>query len=216
MDWRWFILLLLFALGLTIFLGLMFPAASAYYMVQQGDNITQGETYDLSGIYSWGDYQGQFAYWKHWYNEGTNVEPTKVIFVEPRNRYNVYIDPSQWTVGNWYKRCSDCKNENNFAFKVIASNDAIVRAQPTTVAPGQTMVAVTGRITQTQTTSTPTETPTPVPAQTDTPVVIVLTTQPTPVPTPSFPKPGLPLSPFPIMFGILGAALLFGKSRGLY
>jgi hypothetical protein len=204
---------LLYGIGFAVLLLLAFfsPHASAYEMVKQGQNVSQGQMYDVSGVYSWGEYQGQFAYWSHWWEEGTSVEPDRVITVEPRFAYKVYIDPSTWIEGNWYKRCSNCKNENNFAFKVIKGNSTL---NVTPVATATTKaVAVMTAVTASP---TPTTIPTTIatPERTQTPVPT--TTIPTPAPTPTFPKPGLPLSTPVVLIGVVAGAVLFVRfqSRG--
>ena len=210
-DWKWFFALLLAALGLTVILVLVAPPASAAPYVYQGDNVTVGETYDLSGVYSFGIYAGQFAYWKNWYYEGTSADPTKIISIAPRDIYNVYIDPAVWNVGNWYKYTGhdNVAHENTFAFRVVKGNST---SNVTPSEQGNKNVTVYMPPTLVAVTVTESPTPTPKPVKTAEPRVVI-TLPPTPSPSPTFPSPGLPLSPFPVMVGVILAALAFWYLR---
>lgn len=191
MDWKWFILFALLAILGTVFVGLWHPA-SAYPYLQQGENVTQGETYDLSGVSGFGLYEGQFAYWSNGNYEGTKHDPTKVMSIEPRFIYAVYIDPAIWNLGNWYKYTGteETSHENNFAFKVVRGNvtdksNTTQKGNITVYVPPPKLVAVT----------TAPPTPTTAPPTTATTEPTPIPTAPTPTASPPFPKPGLPLSP---------------------
>jgi hypothetical protein len=79
--------------------------------VHQGENISQGNYYDLSGIYG---FSGVIASWKDDYNSGITQPDYVVVLSYPRN---TYIDPATFPAGRYYqwdggycKDSSDCTN----------------------------------------------------------------------------------------------------------
>jgi hypothetical protein len=167
----------------------------AYPYVEQGSTITQGETYDLEGVYGW---TGKLAWWGKWYDEGGTNNPAVIVDLNDYKTYAVYIDPDLFQVGNWYQwdGMSQSEHANNFVFRVNASSKPIIKLNKTTpTIPNlkQDQIII----------------PTPVP------VVITLPTSiPTPkttaliiVPTVTMPK--TPTNPLLVVVGVVCAVLLF-------
>lgn len=66
--------------------------------VHQGENISQGNYYDLSGVYG---FSGVLAHWNDDYNAGvTEPDLTYTIAGSP---YSVYIDPATFPPGQYYQ-----------------------------------------------------------------------------------------------------------------
>ena len=66
--------------------------------VHQGENISQGNYYDLSGIYG---FSGVLAHWNDKYNAGV-TEPD-LTYTISNNPYSVYIDPTKFPPGQYYQ-----------------------------------------------------------------------------------------------------------------
>lgn len=94
--------------------------------VHQGENISQGNYYDLSGVYGW---SGLLAHWKNDDNAGYTY-PTNIVDLGTRRSVNTYIDPELFPVGKWYMfdgydpstcNCENLKdsdyNYKNYAFQ---------------------------------------------------------------------------------------------------
>jgi hypothetical protein len=67
--------------------------------VHQGENISQGNYYDLSGIYG---FSGVLGWWQDQWNPGTTY-PDKTFDLNTLHLHNVYIDPATWPVGKYYQ-----------------------------------------------------------------------------------------------------------------
>ena len=93
--------------------------------VHQGENISQGNYYDLTGIYG---FSGVIAWWKDQYNQGSG-QPDITITLD--GSHATYIDPAiyplgqyfQWD-GNYCATGSDVcyngfKNDNAYVFAVV-------------------------------------------------------------------------------------------------
>jgi hypothetical protein len=93
--------------------------------VHQGENISQGNWYDLSGV---AGFSGLFAYWEYDEDVGYTV-PTTIVTLD--NLRWVYIDPVIFPAGRWFmwdgEFCKDadysCSSGfgrgNNYAFAVV-------------------------------------------------------------------------------------------------
>ncbi len=92
--------------------------------VHQGENISQGKYYDLTGIYG---FSGNVAMWSYDYGVG-DLEPTKIVRLT--HAYKTYIDKDKFPVGRWYqwdgRSCDSdgfCSNGfgngNNYVFAVV-------------------------------------------------------------------------------------------------
>ena len=68
--------------------------------VHQGENISQGDYYDLSGIYGW---SGILANWNDDYDYAGITNPDHTVILRPATLYSTYIDPSIFPVGKWYQ-----------------------------------------------------------------------------------------------------------------
>lgn len=66
--------------------------------VHQGDNITQGSWYDLSGNYG---FSGILAHWNDDVDDAGVTTPDYTFTLT--NPYQVYIDPAKFPVGRWYQ-----------------------------------------------------------------------------------------------------------------
>lgn len=226
-NWKGILYWVAVVLLLLALLVIILPPASAYPYVYQGENVTQGQIYDISGVSSFGEHYGEFAYWKDWWQEGGSSTPTIINRIEHRFQFSVCIDEKRWRVGNWYKYNGDAdvRNENTLAFRVIAGNTSSVcagAAEPTPV-PTAIIYDITGVPTSvptviTNSPATITVTPLPTPERTPN-EMITLKTTPTKVvtrvvagATPTFPPPrGLPLSPIIVVIGVIGAIIIAGR-----
>jgi hypothetical protein len=90
--------------------------------VHQGQNISQGNYYDLSGVYGW---TGILGHWKDEYSAGY-LYPDDSIDLNVGNIHKVYIDPLLVPTGKWYQldknRDSDgymFQNGNSYVFYVV-------------------------------------------------------------------------------------------------
>ena len=68
--------------------------------VHQGDNISQGNYYDLSGVYGW---SGVLANWNDDFNNAGITNPDHTVTIDPRHIYSTYIDPAVFPAGRWYQ-----------------------------------------------------------------------------------------------------------------
>jgi len=98
MNWKWFILLLLIAFGLTIALGIFVPVDALNPVLLQGDVAYLSETVDLSRTIAWPD--NELA----WCSDGDIgcSPPDQVIQIEGY-MYSYYLDPAVWHLGTYYK-----------------------------------------------------------------------------------------------------------------
>jgi len=174
----------------------LIPSTSAYYYVQQGDTITLGETYDLTGVCGW---TGKLGYWEHSYQEKSSIEPDIIIDLNNYRKIEiVFLDPTIWKVGNWYQWDGKGEeiHENTFVFRINNTKNLSTKVNISNITP---------RVTTTRTPD-----PTPI----ITPVVIPLpqTTTVAPVVTRTFPPPkGLPLNPIIPLVGVLISVYIFLK-----
>lgn len=91
--------------------------------VHQGENISQGLCYDLSGVYGW---SGILANWKSEYDYGYTA-PDNHNNLNDINYKVVCLDSSKWPVGAWYQidhitsDTDDYTSDhgNNLAFRVV-------------------------------------------------------------------------------------------------
>lgn len=94
-----------------------------YSYVMQGENISQGLYYDLSGVYGW---SGILGSWKNDYNAGYTL-PDYTVNVGDENAHRVLIDAERWHTGRWYQLDKYESNEygnafrngNNYVFYVV-------------------------------------------------------------------------------------------------
>lgn len=84
-----------------------------YSYVMQGDNISQGFYYDLSGVYGW---SGILGSWKNDYNAGYTL-PDYTVNIGDENAHKVLIDQKRWNPGRWYQIDKYEANEFGNAFK---------------------------------------------------------------------------------------------------
>ena len=94
--------------------------------VHQGENISQGFFYDLSGVYG---FTGTLGHWNYEDDEGYGY-PDYIYDLGTRP-FKVYIDPEKFPAGRWYQwdgiRCNNntgfCRNGfgrgNNYVFAVV-------------------------------------------------------------------------------------------------
>jgi hypothetical protein len=103
--------------------------------VHQGENISQGNWYDLRGVYG---FSGQLA---HWRTDGNSGVGTPDIIVDLNGEYLTYIDPSKYPAGRYWQWdgvvCDSaglCKsgfgNGNAYVFDVVASTTPVVTPTP--------------------------------------------------------------------------------------
>ena len=94
--------------------------------VHQGENISQGRYYDLSGVYG---FSGQLAHWTKNWEVGVG-EPDDIVTIENPRR-PIYIDPDVFPVGRWFQWDGQiCKSDewctsgfghgNAYVFAVVA------------------------------------------------------------------------------------------------
>ncbi len=100
MNWKYFILFMLIAIGLSVAVGVWHPA-SAYYFVEQGSTVYLGQTVDISGVA-----QGiqNLAYYDGYDCYGDN----QYLLTMPKLKsgyYNFTVDPKIFSgrLGMWCK-----------------------------------------------------------------------------------------------------------------
>jgi hypothetical protein len=107
--------------GLPNYSAVVEPNGSYIY---QGQNISQGLYYDLSGVFGW---SGILGHWKDSYNIG-NTLPDDVINLNSMNPKWVYIDPVTWKPGKYFQldeyntKSSDFYHGNNYVFYVVKAD----------------------------------------------------------------------------------------------
>ena len=113
--------------------------------VHQGENISQGNYYDLFGICG---FSGKIAHWNHPDDVGYE-NPDTIITLDDNPHHLTYIEPSKFPVGEWYQwdgaTCgkdsgwctSGFGHGNNYAFAVVASyhlkNETITKTKNITI-----------------------------------------------------------------------------------
>jgi hypothetical protein len=210
------------AIILIFCMWLVVSSVSAYPYVYQGDNLTQGQIYDLSGVTTFGTHYGEFNYWKDWWLEGGSSDPTIINRMDRRDLYAVCIDSKRWVLGNWYKGGESGKNENNFAFKVVVGNSTNktfcstgegVTPVPTSIVYDVTRVPTIDPLATTSTiTAVPTTEPTPMETIYVPTTVIPTVKRIVTGVTPTFPPPrGLPLNPIIGIAGVIVAIVIIGR-----
>jgi hypothetical protein len=197
----------IFVVGFIVLMILLIVAtvsqpASAYTYIQQGENVSLGDTVDLTGVYGW---TGILGWWKNTYYEGGKTDPDIIIDLNDyRNIAGVYLDPTVWKLGNWYQWDGKGKEThgNTFVFKV---NPQTYRTEPTNfTTTGKTSTPVKVNVSKTpELTIPPTLQPiqTPIPTPGPTLVVIPMRTLP--------PPRGLPIEPGIVAIAVIGGSLLF-------
>lgn len=111
----WIPALLTFACALILLLGFLTPSASAEVFVygsvpnysavvvpnnsyvMQGENISQGNVYDLRGVYGW---SGQVGHWNNDNNAGIG-QPDQIVTLTGKK--TTFIDPVKFPVGRWWQ-----------------------------------------------------------------------------------------------------------------
>lgn len=116
------------------------------FIVNPGDTLYLGKTYDLRKVYG---FNGQFAWWSDWRIENTDCSPDLIIdtsYIKTNGKVSpdaVYLDPSQWKTGDWFQwnGCFDqyvagqttpnnvpYSQDNNYVFTII--NAPVPRYDP--------------------------------------------------------------------------------------
>ena len=200
--------------------------------VMQGDNISQGLYYDLSGVYGW---SGILGNWKNDYNAGYTV-PDYIVNIADEDMHKVLIDSTRWNPGRWYQIDKYKANEfgnafksgNNYVFYVVKNTTA--RGLPTgatTTAPpiaelrvyntsvyvydGNTSIEIPMTVSVMETSHVDISIPIEQPKNVQTIIVpTTIVTQPNPVVSP---KVVTPKTPLPIWISLLSlGVLLFRRS----
>jgi hypothetical protein len=103
--------------------------------VHQGENISQGNYYDLTGVYG---FSGTVANWNDEDNEGITYPDHVVFLSKPRT---VYIDPAIFPVGRWHQFDGGVNttggysfgSDNTYVFKVVANPNGMATGESHTV-----------------------------------------------------------------------------------
>jgi hypothetical protein len=108
--------MILFAIALILFLSIFVPPANAemfFYgsvpnysavvlpngsYVHQGQNISQGNYYDLRGVYG---FSGELAHWDNDNSAGIG-KPDQIVTLTG-GKQSTYIDPDKFPVGRWWQ-----------------------------------------------------------------------------------------------------------------
>ena len=143
--------------------------------VHQGENISQGNYYDLSGIYG---FSGVLGWWQDQWTSGTTY-PDKTFDLNVLKLHKVYINPATWPTGKYYQfdgmRYSDYTingsyfgNGNCYVFYVVKPPENWTPQEQITnvTKTGEIEVNIGGNVTKVQVTYT--EQITQAPAPTDT------------------------------------------------
>jgi hypothetical protein len=100
--------------------------------VHQGENISQGLYYDLSGVYGW---TGMLAHWNSSYDIGM-VTPDNIVNLNDAKPQHFYIDPAKMPVGKWFQMDEyvakgtshdSFGNGNNYVFYVVKNHQDEIR-----------------------------------------------------------------------------------------
>ena len=167
---------IILSLGILILSALSAPSSAAVFVygseynysevvlpnnsyVHQGENISQGNYYDLNGVYG---FSGILGHWKD--DNGMGVyAPDHLVTLDGNLRKPTYIDPAKFPVGRWYQwdgitcRESDyCTSSfghgNNYVFSVVRPiGDAAIRKEipNSTMQYSATIVIFDGNVTRT-------------------------------------------------------------------
>jgi hypothetical protein len=176
--YRMWITMLMLAVGLLIviatgicIISFLFPSASAEVFVygsqhnysvnvipnnsyvHQGDNISQGCYYDLTGVYGWSGYLGT---WNHEGDVGYIMPDHYISFNSGPAPRHYYIDPEKMPTGDWYQidkfsfaddsddttiESPSFGSENALAFHLVGSQFATSDTGELLVSPVQTTIA---------------------------------------------------------------------------
>jgi hypothetical protein len=126
--------------------------------VHQGENISQGNYYDLNGVYG---FSGIIGNWEK--DNGMGIyAPDHLVTLDGNLRKPTYIDPEKFPVGRWYqwdgvtcKESDYCTSSfghgNNYIFSVVKGTaEASSSKSPSNVTHySETIVIFDGNITQT-------------------------------------------------------------------
>jgi hypothetical protein len=105
--------------------------------VHQGENISQGDWYDLNGVYG---FSGKVAHWTDPGNIGYQ-SPDQIVVLNGNPHTLTYIDPAKFPVGEWWQwdgQICDTVNGycssgfghgNNYIFAVVAQQGQQVNQQ---------------------------------------------------------------------------------------
>ena len=194
--------------------------------VHQGENISQGRCYDLSGVYG---FSGVIAHWKYEDDVGYTYPDTTIDIMSKRG--DICITEDKFPVGNYYQWDGNyCKEDdwcssgfghgNTYVFHVVAplaqtSTVETVYSNITVESGGQKIeIPVTYTVV-----STPVPSNTPDIAATNITTIELPTTEPTPppqytidpknTPIPVTPKASLPV--FVVIAAIFGGILCHRK-----
>jgi hypothetical protein len=92
--------------------------------VHQGENISQGSFYDLTGVYGW---SGYLAMWKHEEDVGYIMPDAYINFNTGPAPRHYYIDPATMPVGDWYQidKFTFGKDSNDIQSISFGQNNAL-------------------------------------------------------------------------------------------
>jgi hypothetical protein len=136
--------------------------------VHQGENITQGNYYDLSGVYG---FSGRLAHWEN--EDDVDIDDPDVI-INLEHPKNVFIDPKNFPTGRYFQcdgktsgSCNSFEHGNSYVFHVSAplapiitiKEKVVVYTSNITIMQNGTEIQIPVTLTQVQTyavTSSPT------------------------------------------------------------
>jgi Domain of unknown function (DUF3821) len=93
--------------------------------VHQGENISQGNYYDLSGIYG---FSGMLCWWANEDNVGMSY-PDKIITLSG-NPNDVYINPAVYPVGQYFQWDGGVSNSSGYSYSFGADNAYVFYVNP--------------------------------------------------------------------------------------
>ena len=203
---KWWIPVLIAAGALLIILiSLIVPVASADVFVygseynysvnvlpnnsyvHQGENISQGNYYDLTGVYG---FSGELAHWNNDNSVGQGIPDQTVVLV---GHGLTYIDPSQFPAGRWWqwdsRYCASGSdvcvtgfgNNNAYVFSVVPQ--PIIKQEKTIVHTSNITISQNGTSFEIPVTYTEIQTYYGTPAPTSTTGIGGTIMVPTPIPT---------------------------------
>ena len=196
--------------------------------VHQGENISQGNWYDLGGIYG---FSGKIAHWTDTSNIGYQ-SPDQIIVLTGSPHTPTYIDPILYPAGEWYQWdgqvCDTTKgycssgfgHGNNYAFAVVKpqGNETIVNSV-IVVKYSNITILQNGSSIQIPVTYTEIQTYSGTPVPTDTTgiggTIMVPTPETTNIPTPNNQPVAMDVQDqngIPINGGVAGAVQVTAKS----
>jgi hypothetical protein len=158
----WIPIFLVAAMLLVIGMGLIYPVKADVFVygsehnysvamrpnnsyVYQMDNITQGNYYDLTGVYG---FSGELAHWNSDDDSGIDAPDIVIKLLQPRS---VYIDPEKFPVGRYFQWDGESCDSSDLCTNGFGHGNAYVfYVSPPLLSTQETTIVHTSNITISQ------------------------------------------------------------------